>query len=91
MRVTLQSRAGNLVIAALGVVYAISASILLIYYVVDTWGAAALVDRALQLALLFAAVAGGLFVAIGWSNLRQGVTARRPAPRHRPAGAAAAP
>ena len=65
MRVALQSRVGNIVIAALGVVYAISASALLVYYVIDTWGAAGLVDRALQMALLFSAVAGGLFVVIG--------------------------
>jgi hypothetical protein len=89
MRVELHSRAGNVVVAGLGIVYAVAATMLLIYYVVDTWGAAGFVDRALQVALLFAAIAGGLFVAIGWSNLRRGVTARR-GPRHHPAGAAVA-
>ena len=89
MRVALQSRAGNVIIAALGIVYAVSAVVLLAYYVTDTWGAAGLVDRALQLALLVAALAGGIFVHIGLGNLRRGITPRRPAPRHHPEGAAA--
>ena len=88
MRVRLQSRVGNVVIAVLGVIYAISASSLLVFYLIDTWGAAGLIDRVLQLALVGAAAAGVLFVAIGAQNLGFSLTARRRNAHDHRAGAA---
>ena len=83
MRVALRSRAGNIVIAVLGVTYAVSAVILLVLYVLDTWGAASLIDRVLQLALVGAAIAGVLFIAIAGQNLGFSLTWRRDPPPHR--------
>ena len=91
MRIALRSRTGNIVIAVLGVAYAVSAIALLVFYVMDTWGAAGLIDRVLQLALIGAAFAGLLFVAVAAQNLGYSLSGRRRVPQHHRAGAAASP
>lgn len=68
-RVAIRSRLGNGVLAVLGVIYFLSATSLLIYYVVTTWDAAGLIDRALQLALVACAIGGLFFILIAADNL----------------------
>ncbi len=80
--VPIRSRFANAILGVLGVVYFLSASATLIYYVVSNWGANSLIDRALQGALLGAAIAGLLFVAVAAGNL--GFTRRPPSPTKSP-------
>ncbi len=62
MRLPVHSRSGNIVFAVLGSVYAVSALSILIWFVVEVWGAARLSDRAVQFALA-AAVVCGIWIA----------------------------
>ena len=68
-RVPIRSRLGNGVLGVLGAIYFVSATATLIYYVVTAWGAMGMIDYALQLALLAAAIGGLFFVAIAGQNL----------------------
>ncbi|MGZ8711398.1 MAG: hypothetical protein ACXW28_14350 [Thermoanaerobaculia bacterium] len=52
MRVEIHSKRGNVAIGVLGVVYAISGFVLFIVHFVQTWGAASLTDRAIQILLI---------------------------------------
>ncbi len=70
-QVRIRSRVGNICLATLGALFTIASTALLVYYVVSTWGAASLIDRALQLLLLIGAAVGVIFVGIGRNNLRQ--------------------
>lgn len=70
VRVIIRSRFGNAVLAFLGVVYFLSATGTLVYYVVSNWGANHLTDLVLQAALLAAAAAGVFFVLTGIENLK---------------------
>ena len=70
MRVVIRSRVGNALLAVLGVIYFISASATLIYYIVSNWGANGMVDYVLQFALFCAAIGGVFFFLIGYGNLR---------------------
>ncbi len=70
-RVIIRSRIGNVSLEILGVAFALASTALLVYYVVSNWGADSLIDRALQLMLLAAAVTGVVFVNIGRENLRE--------------------
>lgn len=58
MRLPVHSRSGNIVFAVLGSVYAVSALSILVWFVVEMWGATRMSDRALQFALAAAAVCG---------------------------------
>lgn len=87
INVPVQSRSGNLVIAALGSVYAVSAFAVLVWFVVDVWRAAAFVDRAMQFCLAASAVCGIWLLVIALENL--GVTLSRRALRGRRVAAAA--
>jgi hypothetical protein len=69
-RVPIRSSIGNVVLGILGVVYCISATATLLYYVATTWGAMGLTDYILQLALLASAIGGLFFVAIAVENLK---------------------
>lgn len=69
-RVRIRSRRGNIVLAALGLVFAVSSTLLLVYYLATAWDASSLTDNALQLMLLFGAGMGALFVSMGRENLR---------------------
>lgn len=58
MRWPVRSRRWNWALAILGAVYAVSATVLLVWLTVDVWQAEGLADRALQIALLGSAIVG---------------------------------
>ncbi|HXG59707.1 MAG TPA: hypothetical protein VNL91_11855 [Thermoanaerobaculia bacterium] len=70
-QVTIESRVGNLLLGGLGVVYAVAAVVLLVYYFVQTWNAAGLIDRALQMVLVASAAVGVWFFLIARRNLQR--------------------
>jgi len=78
LRLVIHSRAGNGVLAVLGVIYFVSATATLAYYLVTNWGANGLIDYALQLALAAAAIGGIFFVATALGNLRSGASRKAP-------------
>ncbi len=88
MRIAVRSRIGNSVLGVLGVLYVCAAIGLLAYHVVQTWGAAGLIDRAVQVVLLGSAAVGVLFILTAVQNL--GLHWRRPEVRHHQEGAAVA-
>jgi fumarate reductase subunit D len=65
----IRSKGGNIALASLGVVYALTALVVLVWFVVDVWSAAAMIDRALQICLVAAIACGLWFVAIALQNL----------------------
>jgi hypothetical protein len=69
-QVRIRSRMGNIVLAMLGAFFIVASTALLVYYLVSTWGANSLIDRALQLMLLIGGATGVAFVGIGRDNLR---------------------
>ncbi len=69
VRVPIRSRLGNGVLGFLGVVYFVSATATLIYYLVSSLGAMCLTDYALQFALVASALGGLFFIAIAVQNL----------------------
>ena len=75
MLVEIRSRRWNIVIGALGVVYAIAALVLLSVHIVQTWGAASLIDRAIQIALVTAVAVSIWFILIAARGL--GIQLRR--------------
>lgn len=70
-RVQVQSRIGNVLLAVLGITYAIGATALLVWFVIDVWRAASFADRLLQAALIVAAICGAWFVDVALKNLRR--------------------
>jgi hypothetical protein len=58
MRLLVRSRRWNWVLAILGAVYAVSAIVLLVWYVIDVWDAVGMGDRVMQAALLGSAIYG---------------------------------
>lgn len=88
MRVEIHSRTGNAVLGVLGVLYLLAAAALLVYDIVETWGAASLTDRAIQILLILSAAAGAYFVLNASRNLSLRLR-RHEAPPHR-GGAVAA-
>jgi hypothetical protein len=88
MRIQLRSRTGSIVIGILGVIYAVAAAAILVLYVVDTWAAASLTDRALQLVLCGAIFISAWFISISAHTLGISLRRRRGARPH-PADAAA--
>lgn len=69
MRMVIRSKSGNVVLAALGVTYAVSALVVLVWFVADSWSAAEILDRALQLCLAASAACGIWFIATALENL----------------------
>ncbi len=69
MRIQVRSRFGNAVLGVLGVGYVCAAIALLAYHIAQTWGAAGLIDRAVQVVLLGSAAAGILFIVTAVQNL----------------------
>jgi hypothetical protein len=65
----LRSRHGNLVLAAIGALYALASLAVLIWFVIDVWNAAGLADHLVQAALFASIVCGIWFISIGYSNL----------------------
>ena len=86
INVPVHSRSGNVVIATLGGVYAVSAFAMLVWFVIDVWRAAGFVDRALQFCLVASAACGVWLLVIALENL--GVTLSRRESRGHPATAA---
>jgi MFS superfamily sulfate permease-like transporter len=74
VRVLLRSRRGNLLIATLGVVYAIAASAVLTVFVIDAWRASSLAELMMQAGLLACVACGVWIAAVGLQNL--GIGAR---------------
>jgi uncharacterized membrane protein len=70
-RVLVRSRSGNLILAFVGGVYALSAIAVLAWFVIDVWQAAVIADVILQVALVASAACGVWFVSIALANLRQ--------------------
>jgi len=77
-RVVVHSRSGNVVLAALGAVYAVGAIVALVAFAADVRDAAAILDRALQVGLIAAFGCGVWFLLTGLENL--GVHVRRVLP-----------
>ena len=70
-------------------IYFVSATATLVYYVVTSWGAAGLLDRVLQLALLTSAIGGVIFMLIAKENLKRPPAAEKsPSSRARQTSAA---
>ncbi len=90
MRIEVRSRTGNAVLGVLGVVYLISALALLAYDLMQTWGAAGMIDRAVQVALVVSALAGGFFILTAMRNLGLRPSLHHASPPHRE-GAATLP
>ena len=89
MRIEVRSRAGNAVLAVLGVFYLISAVALFAYDLVQTWGAASMMDRAVQLALIISAIAGVMFILIARRNFGVRGVSHHEAQLHREGAAVA--
>lgn len=68
-RVSVRSRTGNLVLAVVGAVYTVASLAVLVWFIVDVWQAAGIVDRVLQLALVAAGLCGIWFLRTGLANL----------------------
>jgi hypothetical protein len=84
MRVEIRSRLGNIVVGTLGIVYALSGLVLFTIHFMQTWGAASLTDRAIQVLLIAVIAVAGWFVAIAAHGLgihapRRGAGAASPA------------
>mgnify|MGYP006172206057 CR=1 FL=1 len=69
MRVEIHSRQGNVVVGVLGIVYAIAGVVLFTIHFMQTWGAASLTDRAIQLLLLGVIAVSGWFLSIAFHGL----------------------
>ena len=78
--IEIRSRSGNVALGVLGVIYFLSAIGTLLFYVISSWGAAALIDHVLQLALIGSALAGAVFLVIAADNLKINLRLRRPPP-----------
>lgn len=83
MRIEVRSRAGNAVLGVLGAFYVISGVALFAYDLVQTWGAAGIIDRIVQAALLASAVAGLFFIVTALQNLGLRRASRHAAPLRR--------
>jgi hypothetical protein len=69
MRLPVRSRSGNIVLAIIGSVYAVSALAILGWFVFDAWSAAAISDHLLQFVLVAAAACGLWLVVSALRNL----------------------
>jgi hypothetical protein len=69
LRLPIQSRLGNLVLVAIGLLFLVAGTATLIFAVVSTWGYAGATDRAIQFVLLGCAAFGALLILGGRRNL----------------------
>jgi hypothetical protein len=69
MRLPVRSRSGNIVLAVVGSIYAVSALSILGWFVFEVWSAARMSDRVLQFALVAAAACGFWIAAHALENL----------------------
>jgi hypothetical protein len=88
--VEIRSRSGNVALGTVGAIYFIGAVATLLLYLWSAWGAAGLLDRLLQLALIVSAVAGAAFLVIAADNLGLSLWPRRRRSAGSPAGQRAA-
>ena len=90
--VEIRSRSGNVALGAIGAIYFIGGVATLLLYLVTAWGAAGLLDRLLQFALIVSALSGAAFLVIAAENLGLFSPRRRRqsdgSPGHRRAAAA---
>ncbi len=86
MRIEVRSRIGNAVLGIVGLVYVCAALALFVYDLVQTWGAAGLLEYAVRIVLLGSAIVGILFIFIAARNL--GLRLPRREARHHSEGAA---
>lgn len=68
-RIVIRSRRGNLVLGFLGAIYTLFAVAVFLWYLIDTWAAASLMDRLLQLMILGGLIVAVWFVSIAAANL----------------------
>jgi hypothetical protein len=76
-RVHVRSRIGNMVLAAAGVLYAVSAAVLLVWLTIDVWGAAGRIDQLMQIGLLVAGACGVWLFFNSRANLRESTSSRQ--------------
>ena len=69
MRLPVRSRRWNLILAVLGSIYAVSAVVLLAWFVIDVWHAGRFSDRVIQIALVLSAACGIWFTISAMENL----------------------
>ena len=75
--VRVRSRAGNLVLLAVGVLYAVGGFVALIMLAMDVWNAARIIDIIVQAMLVIATVSGVWFTSMALQNLGIRPTKRR--------------
>ena len=76
-RIQFRSRSGNVALAVIGAIYFICGIGTLLFYLVTSWGASAMIDRLLQLTLAGSALAGAFFLTTAAGNLGVGIRSRR--------------
>ncbi|HEX9986571.1 MAG TPA: hypothetical protein VGF69_25160 [Thermoanaerobaculia bacterium] len=64
-----RSRIGNIVMAVIGVLYAVAAAAVMVWYLVDTWRAIGRADILISVSLLAASFFGVLLLQSGVRNL----------------------
>jgi len=69
MRLPVRSRSGNVVLAVVGSLYAVSSLSILLWFIFEVWSAADMPDRVLQFALAVAAACGLWIVLRALENL----------------------
>ena len=81
-RIEIHSRRGSVALGVVGVIDAVCAIATLLFYVVNSWGAASPIDRLLQLSLILSAAGGIYLLAVGLENLgvRRVLRPRRASP-----------
>ena len=75
--IEIKSHSGNVALGVVGAIYFLGGVGTLLLYVVTSWGANALLDRLLQLALIGSALAGAVFLVIAADNLKIQLRHRR--------------
>ena len=83
LRVLVQSRVGNVVLAAIGLLYAVASIAVLVWLVIDVWQASTMFDHLIQLALLGSAACGVWFLVNARENLQSSDRADHSASRGR--------
>lgn len=69
MRLLVRSRSGNLMLVVLGGIYAVSALIVLAWFVVEMWQVVGTAERLMQFALVVAGACGIWFIVNALANL----------------------
>ncbi len=75
--VRVRSRAGNLVLMAVGALYAVGGVVVLVMLAMNVWNAAKIVDIVLQAMLVLSALCGVWFISIAMQNFGVRFAGRR--------------